>query len=262
MRNVIGLRVLLLFPTLLGAQQDPNYDSSAYELCNGIQAEPPSFLFFFDPDCWNDELYDFRECDCGQGFQALSNGMCQRGHCSPGYSATEYGECVRCPDKSARWCPALNKCICQKNFQLDKNNRCVACSKNKISNGYDECGCPPYYSYTSSDVTCEECDENEDRNPFTKRCECRTDFARNQTGYCILCTFEHMEVQFTSDLDEICVCSEGFRMNAEGDCVARPRRYGFKFVSIGFAIFCTLGLICGYAVRLYMNDGCQRCTSV
>lgn len=70
MRNVIALRVLLLlFPTLLGAQQDPNYDSSAYELCNGIQAEPPSFLFFFDPDCWNDELYDFRECDCGQAFR-------------------------------------------------------------------------------------------------------------------------------------------------------------------------------------------------
>lgn len=258
MRNVIALRVLLLlFPTLLGAQHVPDFDSSLKELCNGYYAEPPSLLFVLDPHCWKAELYDYRDCDCGKGFQRLSNGMCQRGQCSPGYSPTDEGECVHCPDKSSRWCPAMKTCICQKNFQLDENNRCVECSENKISNGYNACRCPSYYTY-SSDGTCERCDENEVRNPLTRRCECRTYYAHNQTGHCILCSFEHMEVHFSSDNDKICVCSEGFRMNTEGFCVARPRRYGFKFVAVGFAIVSTLGLICGYAVRQYMNNGYQH----
>lgn len=220
MRNVLALRVLLLLPSLLEAQQVTNFDFSGYKLCNGYHAEPPSMLHILNPNCWNDGLYDFRQCDCGQGFQALSNGMCQRGHCSPGYSATDDGECVHCPYKSARWCPDMDKCICHKNFQLDKNNRCVPCGENEISNGYDSCRCRPYYSY-NIDGTCEKCDENEDRNPLTKRCECRTYYARNQTGHCISCTLGHMEVQFSSDNDKVCVCSDGFRMNADGYCVSK-----------------------------------------
>lgn len=258
---ILAMRNVLALPSLLEAQQVTNFDFSVYKLCNGFNDEPPSMLHMSNSNCWYDLYYDFRHCDCGQGFQALSNGKCQRGHCSPGYSAIEDGECVHCPDKSARWCLAMDKCICHKNYKLDVYNRCVPCGENEISNGYDSCRCRPYYSY-NIDGTCEKCGENEDRNPLTKRCECRTYYARNQTGHCISCTSGHMEVQFPSDNDRVCGCSDGFRMNANAYCVSKPRRYGILFASVGFAIFSTLGLIFGYVVRQYTNNGYQACTSI
>lgn len=252
MNNVIRWRAVNVLLLLLGTASICN--AEFFDTCNNAEREKPSEAYLRNPKCWTEWDYGVPwQCDCGRGFEKTVTGSCKRGHCSPGYSPNSHGDCLHCPDENERLCLPLHKCVCLNNHQRDENNRCVPCPRDKISDGYADCKCKPDYSQNIYGI-CEKCGENERRNDETKKCECYSNYARDESGKCIFCLLENHEIHYTSHNDTRCTCLRGFQLNKDGNCKRNPRRYGILFCSIGFAIFCILGLVCGYAVRQYRGS--------
>lgn len=126
----------------------------------------------------------FEDCDCWDGYYLNDFGRCKG--CSKGYRGNSHNHCVHCPDKNERWCLGAHTCICLENFSR-RQGICVPCEANEESDGHSACTCIDNYS-RNNDGLCEQCNDNETRDPVTKKCKCDIGYVRNSLGKCEYCS--------------------------------------------------------------------------
>lgn len=106
-----------------------------------------------------------------------------------------------------------------------------------------------------------ECGRFEWRNPETGMCECEENYGYDSSRKCIYCIYGRRVVIRENDGSRICTCGEGYLLNANGGCDKDTSVYGFGFCFVGFLMISLMGLVCGYVVRQYKNDGYNPCAN-
>lgn len=168
--------------------------------------------------CFQDEKYlcpqhstsvygadNITHCVCFGGYYADANHACVP--CSEGFFCSNDMQSA-CPDNrtSTSLASSLSDCVCDKGFEGDD---CTACLPGFYKDSIGALACSPcplntFQSSTGS-VSCEACGENEEADPGSPQCTCKTGYERVD-GVCMAVCEQHST---RNDATKICQCDPG-----------------------------------------------------